>query len=187
MCAEMKVAVVPAEVPASRREAVEKIVEHANLRPGLQVLDVACGSGELFPLYLARGVAGITGVDCSAEKLAQGEKKFTTPEIHMIRADIRACKFDHGFDRCLLVDALPEFKDLGQLIPRLADFVKPGGRLVLAHSAGKPEAIVSAEELAKRLAPWFVVDVCMEEEIYLVCAVRNDVPVPTAVPGTDKK
>lgn len=187
MYAEMKVAVIPTEVPASRREAVEKIVELTNLRPGLQVLDVACGNGELFPLYLAKGVAGITGVDYSSEKLAEGKKKFTMPEVHMIRADIRACKFDHGFDRCLLVDALPEFKDLGQLIPRLADFVKPGGRLMLAHSTGKPEQIMSAEELGKRLAPWFVVDLCTDEGMYLVSAVRNDIPVPTAVPGTDKK
>ncbi len=187
MCAEMKDTMVPAEVPASRREALEKIVQMAGLRPGLQVLDVACGSGELFPLYLEKGVAGITGVDYSAEKLNEGTKKFTMPEVHMIRADIRACKFDRGFDRCLLVDALPEFTDLGQLLPRLADFVKPGGRLVLAHSTGKPEQVMSAEELAKRLAPWFVVDVCTEEELYLVSAVRNDVPVATAVPGTDKK
>ena len=43
------------------------ILDAAGIRPGCSVLDVACGTGVLFPDYLARGVSRVTGVDISPE------------------------------------------------------------------------------------------------------------------------
>ena len=50
-----------------RNEAViARILDNAGVCEGCTVLDVACGTGVLFPDYLARG-ASVTGIDISPE------------------------------------------------------------------------------------------------------------------------
>ena len=51
-----------------RNEAViGKILDNAGLRPGVSVLDVACGTGVLIPDYLKRGAARVTAIDIAPE------------------------------------------------------------------------------------------------------------------------
>ena len=51
-----------------RNEAViSTILDNAGIRAGIDVLDVACGTGVLFPDYLKRGVASLTAIDISPE------------------------------------------------------------------------------------------------------------------------
>ena len=45
---------------------IEAILDNAGVGSGMRVLDVACGTGVLFPDYLARG-ASVTGIDISPE------------------------------------------------------------------------------------------------------------------------
>ena len=112
---------------------VSQILDLAEIRPGVHILDVACGTGCLFPAYLQRGASSITGVDFSPGMIAQAEKKFRQPAVHLIRADILACRFDRPFDRCMVFNALPYFASPASLLRRLAGYVKPGGRITLAH------------------------------------------------------
>lgn len=42
---------------------IRTILDNAGIRAGVDVLDVACGTGVLFPDYLARDVHSVTGVD----------------------------------------------------------------------------------------------------------------------------
>ena len=43
------------------------ILNNAEVGTGCDVLDVACGTGVLFPYYLGRNVASVTGIDISPE------------------------------------------------------------------------------------------------------------------------
>ena len=54
---------------------IHQILDNAGIRSGIHVLDVACGTGVLFPDYLARRVASRTAIDISPEmaKIAQGK------------------------------------------------------------------------------------------------------------------
>ena len=53
---------------------IHQILDLADIRSGVHVLDVACGTGVLFPYYLSRNVASITGVDLSADMISQAKK-----------------------------------------------------------------------------------------------------------------
>ena len=178
------------------------ILELADIRPGLTVLDVACGTGVLFPHYLDRKVKEITGVDLSPAMVALAQKKFPQPNIHLIRADIQACRFDPPFDRCMVYNALPHFSDPGQLLRQLANCVKPGGRLTIAHGCSKElldryhaahaaevsHPLPEAEALSRMLDHWFVVDICLDDaEKYVVSGLRNDTVTGSMVPSTDKR
>ncbi|MBR2641951.1 MAG: methyltransferase domain-containing protein, partial [Lentisphaeria bacterium] len=58
-----------------RDEIIEQILDNAEVGAGMEVLDVACGTGVMFDYYLARNVASVTGIDISPEmaKLAAGK------------------------------------------------------------------------------------------------------------------
>lgn len=172
---------------------IQEILNAADIRPGVSVLDVACGTGALFSDYLSRGVRSITGVDISGGMIAQAEKKFPQPNVHLIRADIQACRFDRPFDRCMVLDALPYFADHARLMRRLAGFVKPGGRLTIAqtlHQPNLPEPngpLPTAEALAAMLKPWFSPEIRQSSgQWYLVCGLRSDAAAPV-VPPTDRR
>lgn len=48
---------------------IETILDNDGFSPGMDVLDVACGTGVMFPYYQKRGVNSIVGVHpCSAWK-----------------------------------------------------------------------------------------------------------------------
>ena len=48
-------------------EIIETILDNAEVDAGMDVLDVACGTGVMFEYYLKRGVASVTGIDISSE------------------------------------------------------------------------------------------------------------------------
>ena len=46
---------------------IGKILDNAEVGAGMDVLDVACGTGVMFDYYLQRGVASVTGIDIAPE------------------------------------------------------------------------------------------------------------------------
>ena len=53
-------------------EIIGKILDLGNVTAGADVLDVACGTGVLFPDYMARGVGSLTGIDISPGEISSG-------------------------------------------------------------------------------------------------------------------
>ena len=67
-------------------EVIATILDNTAIRPGIRVLDVACGTGVLFPDYLSRGVAEVTAIDISPEMAKIAAEKF--PEVKVICGDV---------------------------------------------------------------------------------------------------
>lgn len=170
-------------------EVITKILDHANIEPNVHVLDVACGTGVLFPDYLQRNVASITGIDISPNMAKIASEKF--PQVHVICGDVEEVDFNRMFDRVMVYNAFPHFPDPQRLIQILATLVHPGGRLSIAHGmsraaladhhAGRASSVsidlIHEEELASILSPWFDVDVMIsDDQMYQVCGTRNDTP-----------
>ena len=172
-----------------RSAAIETILDNAEIGAGLDVLDVACGTGILFPFYLARGVSHITGIDISPEMAKRAAEKFAAvPEIRVLCGDVETADFDRQFDRVTVYNAFPHFPDPARLIARLAALTKPGGRLTVAHGMSRAEinarhagaaqhvshGLLSAEELCALFSPYFTVDVAVSnDELYEVSGVKK--------------
>ncbi len=166
-------------------EIISTILTLGGVRPGLDILDVACGTGVLFGDYLKRGAASVTGIDISPEMARLAAEKF--PQVQVLCGDVESACFDRQFDVVMVYNAFPHFPDPAKLIERLASLVKPGGRLSVAHGMSRAAltkhheraAQVSIEllheqALAKLLAPWFQVDtVVSNERMYQVSGIRK--------------
>jgi demethylmenaquinone methyltransferase/2-methoxy-6-polyprenyl-1,4-benzoquinol methylase len=180
--------------PSWDREAVhdaaklEIILDHAGIHPGVSVLDVACGTGVLFPYYLERGVIRITGVDIAPGMIQQAHLKYQDPRITLICGDIETLSLTEHFDCCMVYSAFPHFEDPARLITALAKIVGPGGRLTVAHSESLERInhqhtqhaqtvstlLLPAERVAALFGLFFAVDVMVSTDaLYVVSGIKK--------------
>ena len=115
---------------------INGILDAAGVREHDVVLDVACGTGVLFPYYLNRNVARVIGVDISPEMAKIAASKLHDPRIEVLCGDMETIPVRMQCDCCVIYNAFPHFEEPERLINRLARWVKPGGRLTVAHSMG---------------------------------------------------
>ena len=167
-------------------DVIRRILDNAGVRAGIDILDVACGTGVLFTDYFERGVRSVTGIDLSPEMAMRAREKF--PEAEVICADVEEHHFERRFDVVVVYNAFPHFPDPKRLIETLAKMTKEGGRLTAAHGMSRKKieahhsgaaskvsvALPEATELAKLFEPWFDVDVTIsDDEMYQVAGTRK--------------
>jgi len=168
---------------------INRILDNANVGEGLDVLDVACGTGVLFPFYLERGVRSVTGIDISHEMARLASEKHASCEnIRVICGDVEETRFDKQFDTVMVYNAFPHFPDPERLIATLASLLKAGGRLTVAHSASREQiddhhkgpaskvsnGLMYADELKMIFEPFFDVDIMISnQEMYQVSGVKK--------------
>lgn len=163
------------------------ILDYAGAKEGVSVLDVACGTGVLVPYYLERNVEKITGVDLSAEMIKIAKQKFTDPKVEFYCADIEEIELAGEYDMCMIFNAFPHFINPANLIATLADKLKMGGRLTVAHSMSRKQldshhsgparkvsvGLMSEDDLEKLFQGFFDVDVKISnEKMYIVSGVK---------------
>ena len=151
-------------------------------------LDLACGTGVLFPDYLARDVHSVTGVDIAPEMARRAAEKFPDARVTVLCGDIETVPLPQQFDRCMVYNAFPHFPDPARLIAHLATLLKPGGRLSVAHGMSRAMldrhhagaastvsvSLISETELAALMAPYFDVDVVISDDrMYQVCGTKK--------------
>ena len=172
-----------------RDEIIEQILDNAEVGAGMEILDVACGTGVMFDYYLARNVASVTGIDISPEmaKLAAG--KYEAEErVRVICGDVEETAFDRKFDRIVVYNAFPHFPEPKRLIATLSGLLKEGGRLTIAHGASREaidghhqgaaskvsNGLMAAEQLVKLFAPHLQVEVMISNSrMYQVSGCKN--------------
>ena len=167
-------------------DIITKILDNAGILPGVSVLDVACGTGVLFPDYLDRQVASLTGIDISPEMVKVARSKF--PAITVLCGDVEEVEFAEKFDAIMVYNAFPHFPEPGRLIEVLAGLVKPGGRLSIAHGMSRTQLqqhhagraaqvsidLIHEKELAQLMEPWFEVNtIISDEQMYQVAGTRR--------------
>lgn len=168
-------------------EIIATILDNGAIKQGVDVLDVACGTGVLFGDYLKRNVASVTGIDISPQMAKIAASKF--PQVNVICGDVEQAVFDREFDCVMVYNAFPHFPDPERLIAALAKLVKPGGKLSVAHGMSRDDLLrhhrgiarsVSIEllherELAEIFSRWFDVDtVISNRQMYQVAGICRD-------------
>jgi len=170
---------------------IGKILDNAEVDAGMDVLDVACGTGVMFDYYLERGVSSVTGIDISPEmaKIAAG-KYAKEPRVQVICGDVEEYSFHRKFDRIVVYNAFPHFPYPKRLIKTLAGLLKEDGRLTVAHGMSREaidghhsgaaskvsNGLMTAESLKRIFDAHFDVEVVISNRhMYQVSGVKRDV------------
>ncbi len=114
---------------------IASILDRAEVGPGKQVLDVACGTGVLFPDYLGRQVGSLTAIDIAPEMAKIARKKF--PQAQVLCGDVLATPLPGPFDCIMIYNAFPHFPEPEKLIRVLSGYLAPGGSLTVAHGMSR--------------------------------------------------
>ncbi len=170
---------------------IGKILDNAEVGPGMDILDVACGTGVLFDYYLQRDVASVTGIDISPEMAKIAAEKYAGEgKVQVLCGDVEEYAFDRKFDRIVVYNAFPHFPYPKRLIKILAGLLKENGRLTVAHGMSREaidnhhsgaaskvsNGLMTAESLRKIFDAHFQVEVVISNGyMYQVSGVKRDV------------
>lgn len=138
--------------PFTGYEAVlDKVVELASIRPGICVLDLGIGTGNLALRFNALGCE-IWGTDFSTEMLKKAQLKL--PQAHLFKADLRRpwpTELNRRFDRIVSAYVFHHFQ-LDEKVRIIHELVhnqlEPGGILVLADIAFENQSALEAVKQA---------------------------------------
>jgi ubiquinone/menaquinone biosynthesis C-methylase UbiE len=127
-----------AKSAAMGRSVTEGLVEYARARPGMQVLDLASGTGE--PAITLAGIVGsqghVTALDLSSELLeiaSDRARKRGLNNVAFQEADAHALPFaDKAFDLATCRFGVMFFKDVNHALRELARVLRPGARASFA-------------------------------------------------------
>ena len=165
---------------------IEKILDNGGVEPNKDILDIACGTGTLFPFYFKRNVASVVGIDISPEMVKVAKGKF--PETEIICGDAEEYHFGKKFDIIMLYNAFPHFPNPERLVKNLSEHLKENGRFTIAHSMSRAEIqsrhqkrasnvsleLPTAKALAEMLEQYVNVDVIIsDDEMYQVSGIRK--------------
>lgn len=118
---------------AWRRKAVHEIVD---VKETLNVLDVACGTGD-FTIEIARKLSSgssITGIDLSEGMMAVGREKVSAAgvDVALEYGDCEALVYDDNtFDRVSVGFGVRNFEHLSVGLKEMCRVLKPAGKLVI--------------------------------------------------------
>lgn len=163
------------------------ILDNANVRSGVEVLDVACGTGVMIPYYLSRRVARVTAVDISREMIIRAQIKFPQDHVKFICGDAEEEDIGGNFDSIVVYNSFPHFPNPDKLIRRLSSLLKPNGILTVAHGMSRKKinthhsgsarkvslGLMTAEQLAEIFSLSLQVTVMIsDDEMYQVAGKR---------------
>lgn len=161
--------------------AISAILDAAGIRPGTDVLDVACGTGVLFPDYQKRQVRSLTGIDLSPEMAYRARKKY--PWATVLCGDAMQLELSQTFDAIVIYNAFPHFPKPELLLAHLSTLLRPGGRLTVAHGMSREALLLhhsgsasavslelpEAKALGHRMGQFLAVDIILSDrEKYIV-------------------
>jgi trans-aconitate methyltransferase len=134
------------------------LMELLNPQPGERILDVGCGTGQL-TAEIARSGATVTGLDNSAEMLAEARKNY--PNLAFVLGDAASFRFPEPVDAVFSNAVLHWVKDAEGAIKSIAQALRPGGRFVAEFGGQGNIASVQAAlravlgPSADEQSPWY--------------------------------
>ena len=120
-------------------EIINTILDNAEVKEELDILDVACGTGVMIPYYLERKVNSVTAIDISSEMAEIAKRKFQNDKVTIICADVEEMDWNAKFDCIMVYNAFPHFPDPQKLVRCLSGMLKSNGCLVVAHGQSREE------------------------------------------------
>jgi SAM-dependent methyltransferase len=129
-----------------------ELIGSLDLKPGMQVLDVGCGTGEaLVWLQRALGARGaVTGIDLAAAHVDAARAAAPMAEIYQADLLDMPLREDH-FDLVWCVNTLNHLRAPLAALARIKSLLRPGGRIALGQSCFLPDMVFAWDARLERL------------------------------------
>ena len=149
-------------------DVVRQVISRLEIRPGMQSLDLGCGSGWATRLLASSAPgAGAVGVDASPEMIARAEAGHDLTS----RARYEVCTFealdfpDNRFDRVFSMEALYYAVDLPKALAEVFRVTKPSGHCDIVVDRFKESALTERWEETCGVAMHFLSEAEWKEAV----------------------
>ena len=125
-------------------ERLSHLVAAMPVTPGMELLDLGCGTGIMFDILRRRvGDSGsVTGVDFSIEMAEKAHRNFPFDNVNVVDADVIFLPFkESAFDMGVAFSSFPHFSNQQKALDEAHRVLKPGAKLYVIH-------LLSSKELA---------------------------------------
>lgn len=137
--------------PAGRLRAERRadlIATGAQLGPGMEVLEIGCGTGFFTEIFAGSGIR-LLGVDISPELVKRARERGLSPE--RVRIEIKRfedCDLDGPFD-AVIGSSILHHLNLAEALVKIYSLLKPGGRFSFAEPN-----MLNPQIMAQKNIPW---------------------------------
>lgn len=143
------------------RPRITASLELAALQPGMRILDIGCGRGEVI-LHCGRLGINAVGIDYSEPtlELARQAKETHSEEeqakMHFILGDINELNDTHQFDRIFLLDIVEHLYDpqLNEIFRQCHRLLKPEGFMIIHTLPNKWVYDITYSKIIRLFMPW---------------------------------
>jgi SAM-dependent methyltransferase len=140
-------------------ELTEEVFHAGGLGPGMRVLDIGCGAGDVS--FLAAGVVGtagsVLGVDRSPEAVSLARQRAATAHLANVsfeQGDLTGLTFDHPFDALVGRLVLLYQPDPAATLAVLRRHLRSGGLIIMQEMDMSTGRSVPLLALAERCVEW---------------------------------
>lgn len=149
------------EQGANLRPLTQRLLRATGLAPGMRVLDVGCGTGDvtLIAAELVGPSGTVLGVDRSADVLETARSRAASrgwEQVRFVEGDVASFTADEPFDAVVGRLVLIHQADPASVVRHLAGLVRPDGVVAFAEPVMLPEAAWPARPLYTRCVTWCV-------------------------------
>lgn len=168
-------------------EKLRRIADCCEIKPSQRVLDIACGTGVMFPFLLDKNPSFLLGVDICDEMARKASSKFSDDRLQVITQDFLLLN-QRDFDFAICYNAYPHFFDKAAFAKKIRDVLKKDGRFVIAHGSGR--AYINAVHIKRAADVSITLNSAKEEEVWFVPYFEIDISVDDSeiyiISGTKK-
>ncbi len=136
-------------------ERLSNLVERLNVKPGMDILDLGCGTGILFDMLRRKvGKEGtVTGVDFSIEMARLAHRNFPFDNVNVVDADVINLPFkDSTFDMAVAFAAFPHFSDKQRALDEIHRVLKNDARFYIIHLESSKEVTEEHKRIGGAIA-----------------------------------
>lgn len=175
------------EICVHDEEKVKEIIRLSNVKLNSKILDVGTGTGILIPYLLDTSPLKIKAIDLSENMISIAKTKCKDARVEFIVGDVMA--YDSGrFDYVFLYSVYPHFSNKEALFNHIAELIKVGGRIVIAHSESKEsinnihrkneetkeDKLPPVETTAQIMKRYFKIETMVDnEDMYYISAIKE--------------
>lgn len=152
----------------------------------MNVLDVGCGTGVLYPTLKKANAKSITAIDISDKMINNAKKKF--PDGNFICEDILKFHPKNKFDTVIMYNVYPHLNNKAALVSKINELLNTNGVFIVAHGSsresinshhqahamGVSQKLLKANEEAEIWKPKFDITVSRDNDLYYFCGKKKD-------------
>ena len=139
------------------RQGISRLVPLLNVREGMHVLDIGCGTGRALGLVAERvnGNGEFYGVDLSEGMIDRAKAHFRDqPNFHFVKANSESIPLGDGsFDVIICTNSFHHYLDPVQALREMRRLVKPSGSIFILDPSADSLAVKVADKVIKALEP----------------------------------